>query len=71
MAAKSTRIDEASSSVTYIGEAPVGASPSSPVWRISRIKVVGTETIIQFATGNTNWNSVWDDRASLTYVNGD
>lgn len=68
MAAKSTRIDEVSATVTYIGEAPTGASPSSPVWRISRITVSGTETIIQYANGNTNWNSIWDNRASLTYI---
>lgn len=68
MAAKSTRIDEVSATLTYIGEAPTGASPSSPVWRISRIQTLGAETIIQFANGNTNWNSIWDDRASLTYI---
>ena len=68
MAAKSTRIDEVSATLTYIGEAPTGASPSSPVWRISRITVSGTETIIQYANGNTSWNSIWDNRASLTYI---
>ena len=68
MAAKSTRIDEVSATLTYIGEAPTGASPSSPVWRISRITVSGTETIIQYANGNTNWNSIWDNRAALTYI---
>lgn len=68
MAAKSTRIDEVSATLTYIGEAPTGASPSSPVWRISRIQTLGAETIIQFANGNTNWNSIWDNRASLTYI---
>ena len=70
MAAKTTRIDEVSATVTYIGEAPTGASPSSPVWRISRLYKNGTETILQFAGGNTEWNSKWDDRASLTYLNG-
>lgn len=68
MAAKSTRIDEVSATLTYIGEAPTGASSNSPVWRISRIQTLGTETTIQYANGNTNWNSVWDDRASLTYI---
>lgn len=68
MAAKSTRIDEVSATLTYVGEAPTGASPSSPVWRISRIQTLGAETIIQYANGNTNWNSVWDNRAALTYI---
>ncbi len=67
MAAKSTRIDEVSSSLTYIGEAAVGVSESDPKWRIFRITVSGTVTSIQYANGNTNWNSVWADRASLSY----
>lgn len=70
MAAKTTRVDEVSATVTYIGEAPTGASPSSPVWRISRVNTIGPQTIIQYVDGNTEWNSVWDDRASYTYLNG-
>lgn len=68
MAAKSTRIDEVSSSLTYIGEAAVGADESSQIWRISRITVVGTQTKIQYANGSTSWNNAWLDRASLTYI---
>jgi hypothetical protein len=67
MAAKSTRVDEVSATLTYIGEAPTGASPSQAVWRISRLQILGAETIIQYANGNTNWDNKWDDRASLTY----
>lgn len=68
MAASSKRIDEVSSTLTYVGEAPTGASPSQAVWRIYKIETVGTETSIKYAGGNTNWNSVWDNRASLTYT---
>lgn len=68
MAAKNTNIDDVSSSLTYIGEAAVGVLDSEPKWRISRITTVGTETKIRYAGGETNWNSVWDDRASLTYL---
>lgn len=67
MAAKSSRIDDVSSSLSYIGEAAVGASESSPVWRIMRITTVGTETRIHYANGSTSWNNAWVDRASLTY----
>ena len=67
MAAKSTRIDEVSSSLTYIGEAAVGADESKPVWRIQRITVTGSVTSIQYANGSTAWNNVWTDRASLSY----
>ena len=67
MVAKATRIDEVSSSLTYIGEAAVGTLESSPNWRISRITVSGSQTKIEYANGNTAWNSVWDDRASYSY----
>lgn len=67
MAAKSTRIDEVSSSLTYIGEAAVGTLDSDPKWRIQRITVSGAVTSIHYANGNTAWNSVWDDRASYSY----
>lgn len=68
MAATSKIIDEVSPTLTYVGEAPIGATSSMAVWRIFRIQVTGTETKIQYAGGNTAWNSVWDDRASLTYT---
>ena len=68
MAAKNTNIDDVSSSLTYIGEAAVGALDSEPKWRISRITVSGTETKIRYAGGETTWNSVWNDRASLAYI---
>ena len=67
MAAKSTRVDEVSSSLTYIGEAAVGADETKPVWRISRITVSGSVTSVHYANGSTSWNSAWADRASLTY----
>ena len=67
MAAKSSRIDDVNSSLTYIGEAAVGSNESSPVWRILRITISGAETKIQYANGNTSWNNTWVDRASLSY----
>lgn len=67
MAAKSSRIDEVSSSLTYIGEAAVGANENDPIWRISRITTLGPVTKIEYANGNTSWNSVWTNRASYSY----
>lgn len=68
MAAKATRIDDVSSSLSYIGEATVGSGESDPVWRILRITIEGTQTKVRYAGGVTSWNNSWDDRASLTYV---
>lgn len=62
-----TYIDEASSTVTYVGKASVTASPSAPVWRISKIEVSGTVTTVKFANSSYDFNQIWDNRASLTY----
>ncbi len=64
-----TAIDEANSSVTYIGFAKLGSLASAGVWQIFRIQKTGTVTLIQYADGNTRYDNVWDDRASLTYTN--
>lgn len=62
-----TRVDAVSSSLTYIGLALVGSSESDPSWRILEIAVSGTVTTIKYAGGDTDFNSVWTDRASLSY----
>jgi hypothetical protein len=59
------RIDE-QAPVTYIGEATVGSATSGAVWRIRKIDA-SSGTVITWADGDTDFNNVWDDRASLTY----
>ncbi len=61
-------VDEVSANLIYIGESAPGADETKAIWRITRITVTGTITKIAFAGGNTAWNSVWADRASLTYI---
>ena len=63
----SVRIDEVSANVIYIGEATSSADESLPIWRIKRLQLTGTVTAIQYADGNTNFDNVWTNRASLTY----
>ena len=60
-------VDEVSAGLIYMGESAPGADAARPIWRITRITVTGSITKIEFAGGNTAWNSVWNDRASLTY----
>lgn len=62
-----TRIDEVSSSVLYIGTAKIGTATSSALWQVQKVTVVGTVTGIFWADGNSNYDNVWDNRASLTY----
>ena len=63
----STRIDDATSTVTYIGQAIVGSSESDSVWQIKRITTTGSVIDIKFADGDSDFDNVWNDRASLTY----
>lgn len=60
-------IDQASSTVTYIGSAIPNSSVSSAVWQIKRITTSGTLTLIEYANGNLNFNNIWNNRASLSY----
>lgn len=61
-------IDEASSSVTYIGKSrTLGVDEGSAVWQIQKIELSGTVTKILWADGDGEFDNVWSDRASLTY----
>lgn len=65
---QSTRVDEASSTVTYFGFATVGSSEASSVWKIKKLEVSGSITSLKYADGNTNYDNSWSNRASLTYT---
>jgi hypothetical protein len=61
-----TRVDEASSTITYVGEANPGTATSGAFWRI--YKLDETSGLIKtYADGNFNFDNVWDNRASLSY----
>lgn len=65
-----TRIDDVSTSgVTYIGKANVGATNAQAVWQIQKVDETGTPTtaVITWA-GSANFNQVWNDRLTLTYL---
>lgn len=61
------RVDEASATVTYVGQAQDGSDIADPVWQIQRITSSGGATEIEWADGNNDFDNVWDDRAALTY----
>lgn len=62
-----TYIDEASSSITYIGKAGIGVSTSSASWQIKKILTSGSVTSITYAGGTDNYDQVWNDRSGLSY----
>jgi hypothetical protein len=65
----SIRIDYSGISPIFIGEAPPGSLTSDPVWRIRQIVYVPgpNPSQIIWADGDTNFDNIWDNRASLSY----
>lgn len=62
------RIDFISDSVLYRGEAAVGSSESSAVWRIRKITIANDNDISEtWADGTANFSKVWADRLTYTY----
>jgi len=51
----------------YVGEASVGATTSSSVWRIKRVDNTSGDIAILWADGDETFDNVWDNRASLSY----
>jgi hypothetical protein len=66
-AALATRVDEATATITYVGRAKIGSLPSDAVWQIQRITISGTQTIIEWASGNSSFDKIWNNRSSLSY----
>lgn len=61
---KTVRLDE-DATYTYIGKAEPGTETSSASWQIQRM--TNADTTILFADGNSAFDKIWDNRASLTY----
>lgn len=61
--------DVTTTSVTYVGKASIGSVAASAVWQIMKIDESGTPitTVITYADGDSNFDNVWSNRASLTY----
>jgi hypothetical protein len=60
-------VDQVSASTIYIGQAIPGSEIASSVWQIQKITVSGVLTSTLFADGNTRYDNVWANRASLNY----
>ena len=64
--AYATRIDEASATVTYIGNAATGTATSAATWQVKKIDD-SSGTVITWADGNANFDNIFDNRAALSY----
>jgi hypothetical protein len=63
------RIDFLDENTIYRGEAQVGTSEIIPSWRIRLVNIAEDGDVSErWASGNANFDKVWDDRASYTYL---
>lgn len=62
---ETVRVDDAGTYV-YVGYAVVGSSTSTAVWKIKRIKTTNVVEVL-YAGGTAFYNSIWDNRSSLSY----
>lgn len=67
--AEVTRVDyDGSNNPIYIGKAAPGTATSAASWAVQKITYSGSNpTTVQWADGNTTYDNVWDNRASLSY----
>lgn len=65
-AAFDIQIDPATSTITYIGKAVPGTATSASTWQIKKIDST-SGTSITWASGNSNFDKVFDNRAALIY----
>jgi hypothetical protein len=64
-----TRVDFVTEELLYRGEAAVGTTNSSPLWRIRRITVgVDGDITEEWSGGNATFDKVWDDRLLGVYT---
>lgn len=66
---KAMRLDVVSDVLHYLGYADPAAATSEAKWQVRRLTLtVEGSIIVQWADGNTEFDNVWDNRASLTYT---
>lgn len=63
------RLDVVNDNLIYQGEATPGVINSVAGWRIKKM-IIGEDGDVDtlWADGNANFDNVWNDRASLTYI---
>jgi len=60
--------DVVSSTLSYLGEANPGTATSAASWRIKQLVFnVAGDLTVTYADGNSNFDNIWDNRASLSY----
>jgi hypothetical protein len=63
--ASGLRVDQASSTIIYLGEGLFGALTSEAKWKIKKIDLSSGVVI---TSASQDFDQIWDNRVSLTYV---
>jgi len=63
---ESIRVDDTGTYV-YVGYAIPGSAESAASWKIFRV-TTANPVAIMYADGDSFYNNIWDNRASLTYL---
>jgi hypothetical protein len=58
-------VDQATSTLIYLGEGLFGALTSEAKWKIKKIDL---SSGVRITSSSTDFDQIWDNRASLTYV---
>jgi hypothetical protein len=65
---QAVRLDTASSTVTYVGKAPVGTAENAAGWKLFRLTSNAEgDLTIEYADGNSAYDNTWAARAALSY----
>lgn len=66
----SRRVDFVGETLIYRGTATPGTADATNAWRIEEITFVGADedVEIRWAAGNSNFDKVWNDRATYSYL---
>lgn len=66
---QATRLDVVSDTVTYVGKAPPGTATNAAAWQVYRMTSNAEgDLTIEYADGDGEFDNVWNDRATLTYI---
>jgi hypothetical protein len=62
------RLDQVSDTLFYVGKALIGSLDSQDLWQIVRYTTTGSVLKSEYANGSEEFNRVWNNRTTLTYV---
>lgn len=59
--------DTEAGGISYVGEADPGTATAAAAWRIKKLIETGPDVAVTWADGDSDFDNVWDNRASLSY----